>query len=165
MAWSLQPCPLQTYKRVMPSAGKEVTAALASFIVTFVIWRQHITVLVWWPWTSQKRLMCSGQVVKIRVILQWRHNEHDGVLNHQPHDCLLKRLIRKNQNSASLAFERGIHWWPVTGKCFHLMTSSYTRWAWTERPPSCNNILQYIVIHISQRFVHKSSVDNNLSLV
>ena len=25
---------------------------------------------------------------------QWRHNERDGVSNHQPHDCLLKRLFR-----------------------------------------------------------------------
>ena len=27
---------------------------------------------------------------------QWRHNERDGVLNHQPHDCLLKRLFNGN---------------------------------------------------------------------
>ena len=41
---------------------------------------------------------------------------------------------RKHQNSASLAFVRGIqrglvnslHKWPVTGKCFHLMTSSWS---------------------------------------
>ena len=41
---------------------------------------------------------------------------------------------RKHQSSASLAFVRGIHrWpvnslhkWPVTRKCFHLMTSSWT---------------------------------------
>ena len=26
--------------------------------------------------------------------LQWRHNECDGVSNHQPHDCLLKRLFK-----------------------------------------------------------------------
>ena len=26
--------------------------------------------------------------------LQWRHNEHDGVSNHQPHDCLFNRLFR-----------------------------------------------------------------------
>ena len=26
--------------------------------------------------------------------LQWRHNERDGVLNHQPHDCLLNRLFK-----------------------------------------------------------------------
>ena len=25
--------------------------------------------------------------------LQWRHNEHDGVSNHQPHDCLFNRLF------------------------------------------------------------------------
>ena len=26
--------------------------------------------------------------------LQWRHNGHDGVSNHQPHNCLLSRLFR-----------------------------------------------------------------------
>ena len=47
---------------------------------------------------------------------QWRHNENDGVSIHQPHDCLLNRLLRrrwKHQSSASLAFVRGIHRWPV----------------------------------------------------
>ena len=27
------------------------------------------------------------------IPLRWRHNEHDGVSNHQPHDCLLNRLF------------------------------------------------------------------------
>ena len=27
--------------------------------------------------------------------LHWRHNEHDGVSNHQPHGCLLNRLFRR----------------------------------------------------------------------
>ena len=27
--------------------------------------------------------------------LQWRHNERDGVSNHQPYDCLLSRLFRR----------------------------------------------------------------------
>ena len=44
---------------------------------------------------------------------------------------------RKHQSSASLAFVRGIHRWPmnsppkgpVTRKCFHLMTSSW-KWCW-----------------------------------
>ena len=40
--------------------------------------------------------------------LQWRHNGRDGVSNHQLHHCLLNRL-----SSASLAFVRGIHRWPV----------------------------------------------------
>ena len=64
--------------------------------------------------------------------LQWRHNDNegDGVSNHQPHDCLLKRLIKrrskKHHSSASLAFVGGIHRWlvnsphkgPVTRKMF-----------------------------------------------
>ena len=48
---------------------------------------------------------------------QWRHNERRGISNHQPHDCLFNRLLRrrsrKTSNSASLAFVWGIHWWPV----------------------------------------------------
>ena len=33
--------------------------------------------------------------------LQWRHNEHDGVSNHQPHDCLLNRLYRRRSKKSS----------------------------------------------------------------
>ena len=63
-----------------------------------------------------------------RVSLQWRHNGCDSVSNHQPHHCLLNRLLRgrskKHQSSASLAFVRGIHRrsvnsphkWPVAQK-------------------------------------------------
>ena len=43
--------------------------------------------------------------------LQWRHNERDGVSNHQPHDCLLDQ--KTHQSSASLAFVREIHRWPT----------------------------------------------------
>ena len=30
------------------------------------------------------------------IVLLWRHNGRDSVLNHQPHDCLLNRLFRRN---------------------------------------------------------------------
>ena len=41
--------------------------------------------------------------------LQWRHNEHDSVSNHQPHDCLLNRLFgRKSKKTSKLR---------VTGLC------------------------------------------------
>ena len=33
--------------------------------------------------------------------LHWRHNEHDGVSNHQPHGCLLKRLFRRRSKKTS----------------------------------------------------------------
>ena len=31
----------------------------------------------------------------------WRHNEHDGVSNHQPHDCLFNRLFRRRSKKIS----------------------------------------------------------------
>ena len=33
--------------------------------------------------------------------LHWRHNDHDGVSNHQPHDCLLNRLFRRRSKKTS----------------------------------------------------------------
>ena len=33
--------------------------------------------------------------------LHWRHNEHDGVSNHQPHDCLLNRLFGRRSKKIS----------------------------------------------------------------
>ena len=50
--------------------------------------------------------------------LQWRHNERDGVSNHQPHDFVYSTVYsdtdqRKHLSSVSLAFVRVIHRWPV----------------------------------------------------
>ena len=48
--------------------------------------------------------------------LQWRHNGRDDISNHQLHFCLLTHSgadPRKHQSSASLAFVRGIHRWPM----------------------------------------------------
>ena len=44
--------------------------------------------------------------------LEWRHNEHNSVSNHQRLDCSGADQ-RKYQISASLAFVRGIQRWPV----------------------------------------------------
>ena len=33
--------------------------------------------------------------------LQWRHNGHDSVTNHQPRDCLLNRLFRRRSKKTS----------------------------------------------------------------
>ena len=67
--------------------------------------------------------------------LHWRHNDHDGVSNHQPVYSTVYSDAdqRKHQSSVPLAFVWGIHqdrWIPRTkgqlrGKCFHLMTSSW----------------------------------------
>ena len=43
------------------------------------------------------------------LTLRWRHNDHDGVSNHQPHGCLFNRLFRlKSKKTSKLG---------VTGLC------------------------------------------------
>ena len=37
----------------------------------------------------------------IAETLQWRHNEHDGISNHQPHDCLLNSLFKRRSKKLS----------------------------------------------------------------
>ena len=47
--------------------------------------------------------------VDLVLSLQWLHNDHDSVSNHQPHDCLLNRLFgRRSKNTSKLR---------VTGLC------------------------------------------------
>ena len=50
--------------------------------------------------------------------LRWRHNGHDGVLNHQPHHCLLNLLFRRRWKKTSKLHVTGL--WagnsPVTGE-------------------------------------------------
>ena len=66
--------------------------------------------------SDNNRRRCTWNMGNIWVTLQCRHNERDVVSNHQPHDCILKRLFRRrskkrHQSSVSLAFVWGIHWW------------------------------------------------------
>ena len=62
--------------------------------------------------------------------LRWRHNDHDGVSNHQPHGCLLNRLFRCRSKKTSKLRITGLcvgnspglvnspHKGPVTRKMF-----------------------------------------------
>ena len=64
------------------------------------------------------------------VSLHQRHNDHDGVSNHQPHHCLLNRLFRRRSKKTSKLRVTGLcagnssgpvnspHKWPVTRKMF-----------------------------------------------
>ena len=58
--------------------------------------------------------------------LQWRHNERDGVPNHQPQDCLLKRLFRRRSKKTSKLRVTGLCEGnsPVTGE-FPAQRASY----------------------------------------
>ena len=41
------------------------------------------------------------QWIYVEHPLQWRHNESDGVSNHQPHDCLFNSLFRRRSKKIS----------------------------------------------------------------
>ena len=92
-------------------------------------------------WRHQQIQILKQQIHHLKVgsfleALQWRHNECDSGSNHQPEDYYSTVYSgadqRKHQSSASLAFVRRIHRWPVNsphkgqwrGECFHLITSS-----------------------------------------
>ena len=71
--------------------------------------------------------------------LRWRHNDYDGVSNHQPHGCLLNRLFRRRSKKTSKLRVTDLcvvnspgpssspHKGQLRGKCFHLMTLSCVR--------------------------------------
>ena len=75
--------------------------------------------------------------LRVKGTLYWRHNDHDGVSNHQPHGCLLNRLFRRRSKTTSKLRVTDLcvgnsqgpvnspHKGQLRGKCFHLMTSSW----------------------------------------
>ena len=90
--------------------------------------RQSDASICWW---------ISSPLVYV-MTLQWRHNEHDGISNHQPRDCLFNHSFRRRSKKTSKLHVTGLcvgeftgeRWIPLTkgqlrGKCFHLMTSSW----------------------------------------
>ena len=43
----------------------------------------------------------KSALIQVIIWCQWRHNERDGVSNHQPHDCLLNRSFRHRSKKTS----------------------------------------------------------------
>ena len=55
---------------------------------------QPVTIILW-----------KLQHVCFSRLLQWRHNEHDDISNHQPHDCLPKHLFKlRSKKTSKLCF-------------------------------------------------------------
>ena len=76
--------------------------------------------------------------------LRWRHNDHDGVSNQQPHGCLLNHLLRRRSKKTSKLCVTGLcvgkspgpvnspHKGPVTRKMFLFddVIMNYTELYW-----------------------------------
>ena len=111
---------------------------------------------LWFPRIAWlEGIVTSGRqqrnATKLSAPLQWCHNEHDGISNHQPHNCLLNRLFKAQikENIKALCHWplwgefTSDRWIPLTkgqlrGKCFHLMTSSCNA-IWFLDPISSSN--------------------------
>ena len=69
------------------------------------VWSIYQYIAGWFHWPHYRWSYSTGQW----WTLMWRHNGRDGVPNHQPHDCLLKRLFwRRSKKTSKLR---------VTGLC------------------------------------------------
>ena len=76
------------------------------------------------------RLNSQKATPLLTLTLRWRHNDHDGGSNHQPHGCLLNRLFRRKSKKTSKLHVTGLcvgnsprpvnspHKGPVTRKMF-----------------------------------------------
>ena len=75
-------------------------------------------------------ILSQPQCVNKSFPSYWRHNDHEGVSNHQPHGCLLNRLFRRRSKKTSKLRVTGLcegnslgpvnspHKGPVTRKMF-----------------------------------------------
>ena len=94
------------------------------------------TILSVGAWTKNyihmkiKNVIAHPRLLNIQISLLWRHNGHNSVSNHQPYDCLLRRLFRRRSKQTSKPRVTGLcagnspgpvnfpHKWPVTRKMF-----------------------------------------------
>ena len=52
-------------------------------------------------WTNNDSVCMAHKAPLCYSPLRWRHNDHAGVSNHQPHGCLLNRLFRRKSKKTS----------------------------------------------------------------
>ena len=94
---------------------------------------QRFTEIRAWIKNDVRRLMWDVIIhpwPNIFKTLWWRHNDHDSVSNHQPHECLFNRLFRRRSKETSKLRVTGLcvgnspgpvnspHKGPVTRKMF-----------------------------------------------
>ena len=87
--------------------------------VSFVVVSSISSALVDWCDLSSISLSVASFIVRQshyinEPALHWRHNGHDSVSNHQPHDCLLNRLLRRRSKKISKLRVTGLRWIPRT---------------------------------------------------
>ena len=130
---------------IMGAMGFQITSLTTVYSTLFVklelwVWATSDN---WLTWISSEDMRGARSH---RFALQLRHNEHDGVSNHQSHDCLFNRLLRRKSKKPSKLRVTGLCAGnsPVTGE-FPTQRSSYAKnvsiwwrhhWKWEHLPIS-----------------------------
>ena len=91
-------------------------------------------------------ILCYHHTRFLRLLfffsLHWRHNDHGGVSNHQPHGCLLNRLFRRKSKKTSKL--------RVTGHCAHRgPVNSPHKWPVTRKMVPFNDVLMFSIFQMS----------------
>ena len=94
-------------------------------------WWCHMTSKIWVNIGSDKAIVWNNVGP-----LQWHHNEHDGISNHQPHDCLLNHLFRRRSKKIPK-----LH---ITGLCAG--NSPVTGELPTQRASYAENVSIYVIM-------------------
>ena len=96
-------------KFLSPDAPEFVALTTSSasdklFVIMTLIFRYTMTLMLFYV-AHRPRLMlfedAYERLYQQTETLPWRHNDSDGVSNHQPHDCLLNRLFRRRSKKTS----------------------------------------------------------------
>ena len=94
--------------------------------------------------------------------LHWRHNDQDGVSNHQPHGCLLKRLFGRRSKKTSKLRVTGLCAWnspgpvnsphkgPVTRKIFPFDDVIMFSWIFSLSARRNGRSTQWVLWHLHQ---------------
>ena len=94
-----------------------ITYAMSSTFLQWMIRENGLTCPTWRQSWQHNNSHCGFHCVHLVNPLQWRHNEHDGVSNHQPNDYLLNRLFRRRWKKTPklrvTGLLRGTHRWPI----------------------------------------------------
>ena len=136
----------------------------------FILSKSHLS----WTCMIKSVLMVHGSLLPdlsaVSYTLQWRHNEPDGVSNHQPRDCLLSRLIRRRSKKTSKLCGLCVGNSPVTGEFPALMArnAGYVSSWWRHHDlVECNNafwILQFWILQMSTAWYDSNLFDREIWL-
>ena len=118
-AISIHPCPTYIYNVALFLVFRDIQiVSLAdenTIVITFASIAKSTLNNESVNWNSRSPSMLKTWGFHPKISLHWRHNEPDGVSNHQPRDCLLNCLFRYRSRKTSKR---------VTGLCVE--NSSWT---------------------------------------